>query len=84
MNIDDGPQSARQKNTATGTTLQRQRYPRRSAQRLAGRFMLCISYFLSSSFIIIIFFLAIAWGKEISGTTRPIFTKFSGLVDMLA
>jgi len=46
----------------------------------AGMLMLCLCYFLSSYFIS---FLTIAWTKEILETTRPIFTKFAGMVGML-
>ena len=44
-----------------------------ACQGSAGRLTLC-RYFFS--------FLTIAWSKEISETTRPIFTKFSGVVDI--
>jgi len=35
------------------------------------------------SFLFFLLFLTSAWSKEISETARPIFTKFSGMVDML-
>ena len=43
--------------------------------------MFCRCYFLSYSFSLL--FLTIACSKEISETTRPVFTKFSRMVDML-
>jgi len=38
---------------------------------------------LLSFFFLFFFFLTIAWSKGISETTRPIFSKFSGVADML-
>jgi len=49
------------------------------ARQAEGRQGLCSA---ADTFFLFLFFLTIAWSKEISESTRPIFTKFSELVEM--
>jgi len=65
---------------ATIPSLQRGVFAWMCALGLAGyRWALPCIYRLP---VLCCYFLTIVWSKEISETTRPIFTKFSGLADM--